>query len=292
MQTKDPVQYANSFIIGAAKSATTTIFSILKNHPQVSFCQPKEPCFFAIDQEYEKGLEHYSSLFKPTKTSKVILDGSTAYSRCTVFPNAAQRIYEAVPEAKLIYLMRHPVDRAFAHYKHRWLVELHRGQPFTETFEEFVKHDKMCIDDSLYKLQAEAYLKYFAQEQLLFCFTEDLQKTPLDLVTRVCDHLQIGNITPSELKTNENSKVRDRIIKNKIRSSSWVKSLRYLTTPELREWLYDNIISKTSIVKKAEQSFTPVPMKTETRRELIEYYSETVAWVEQITQRKLPHWYK
>jgi len=292
------MKYADTFIIGAAKSATTTICKILRNHPQVCFCQKKEPCFFAFDEEYNKGLEYYGALFTPTENTKVTIDGSTAYSRCTVYPEVAQRIYQIEPNAKFVYMMRHPVDRAYAHYKHRWLVEVHPGEPFRETFEEYVEHDPMCIDDSLYKLQLDAYLQYFSKEQFLLCLTEDLKEDFVGLMSRVCAHLDIDQIEQSyiekekETKVNDSNKVRERIIKNQIRTSPLAQSLRLVTTPELRQWLYDNILSKTNLVKKAEQSFTPEPMKPETREKLINYYSDTIAWVEETLGKKLPHWYR
>lgn len=294
--TTDFLKYTNAFIIGAAKSATTTVAKVLRDHPQVCICTPKEPSFFAFDEEYDKGLEYYNSLFKPTDETKVTLEGSTTYSRCTIFPHTAQRIYQVTPKAKFIYMMRHPVDRAYAHYKHRWLREVHPGKPFTETFEEYVKHDPMCTDDSLYKLQIDAYLKYFTEEQFLFCLTEDLDKDFLGLIDKICQHLEIEKLDQSTLqetvKVNDSNKVRDIIVKRQIRSSPLVKAIRVVTTPQLRQWSYNNILSKTSFIKNLQKSFTPLPMKPETRQQLIDYYSDTIAWVEETMGRKLPHWYK
>jgi len=295
--TIDFEKYTNAFIIGAAKSGTTTLCLILGNHHQVCFPGNKEPSFFAFNEKYQKGIEYYYSLLKPTDETTLIIDGSTPYSRCTIFPEVAQRIYQVAPQAKFVYMMRHPVDRAYAHYKHRWLIEVNPGKLFTETFEEYVEHDKMCIDDSLYKLQIEAYLKYFTKEQFLFCLTEDLNNDLSGLMQRICSHFEIEEMSQSYLeekkntKVNDSNKVRDRVVKNKLSSSPLAKTLRLVTTAEVRKWIYDNILSKTDIVKKTEKSFIPPKMKPETRQKLIEYYSETTSWVEETIQRKLPHWY-
>ena len=87
-----------------------------------------------------------------------------------------------IPNAKLIYVMRHPVERAYSHYVHRYTKEIHPGQPITKGFEEFVATDPMCIDSSDYMQQIEQYLEWFPRESILFLLTETLESDPSELL--------------------------------------------------------------------------------------------------------------
>ncbi|MEC4802622.1 MAG: sulfotransferase [Jaaginema sp. PMC 1079.18] len=288
--------YPKTFIIGAAKSGTTTICNVLKDHPQIHLPETKEPSFFAWDEQYEQGLEHYAALYEEAEEGQILLDGSTPYSRCTVYPEAARRIFEAVPDAKFVYLMRHPVDRAFSHYCHRWLKEVRKGEPFTETFKEYVQNDPMCIDDSLYKLQIEQYLQYFPKNRFLFLLTEDLGKDKIELAQKICRHFGIDdareNFDSGQANSNVTSEYREILVKNTVRDFPLIKLVKPLLSSSTKEWLYNNVLRKTSFVNKKVSGFKPIPMASETRQELLEFYRETTQWVEELTGRDLPHWYQ
>lgn len=287
------------FMIGAAKSGTTTIHKILMQDPQICCPIKKENSFFAEDELYANGMEYYESLFNsPNENTKVILDSSTPNSRFTIFPHVPERIHRAFPQAKFIYIMRHPVDRAFAHYKHRWLREVHPEQPFTETFEEFVAHDPMCVDDSLYKSQVEHYLQYFPIDRFFFALNEDLAADTLGLIQKICAHMgidclpEIYNETTLSRRYNDSQKIRQNVVKQKLKKQPIVQFARNFVPSGGRDWLYRQFIAKTSLVAKQEEAFTPLPMKPETRKQLIEGYQEHIAWVENLLGRQLPHWYK
>ncbi len=108
----------NFLIIGAAKSATTSLCSGLSLHPDICFSDPKEPQFFS-DPNWRQNLEGYHSLFKDD--AKLYGEGSTNYTKQPLFnKNIHSDIYEYNPEMKLIYIMRHPIDRIISHYIHAY----------------------------------------------------------------------------------------------------------------------------------------------------------------------------
>lgn len=295
-QKNSTLSYPKTFVIGAAKSGTTSLCNWLRDHPQVFLPRNKEPAFFAWDERYQKGLEYYASLYQQAREHQILLDGSTPYSRCTVYPETVQRLFAAVPEAKFVYIMRHPVDRAFSHYCHRWLKEVRKGEPFTESFEDYVPTDPMCVDDSLYKLQVEQYLKYFPIERFRFFLTEDLRKKKVEILQEVCRHFEIDdsleNFNLEKPSSNVSSDFREILVKRKLRNLPLVKSILPLIPSGTKEWVYSNILRKTSVVENTVEAFKPIPMKPETRQELIEHYRETIEWVEDLMERKLPHWYE
>lgn len=297
LQTNSTLSYPQNFIIGAAKSGTTSLCHLLKDHPQVFIPKKqKEPAFFAWDSRYQRGLKYFASLYQQAQENQILLDGSTPYSRCTLYPRTAQRIFAAAPGAKFVYIMRHPVDRAFSHYCHRWLKEVRAGEPFTQSFEEYVPNDPMCLDDSLYKLQIRQYLRYFPIERFRFFLTEDLHAKKAEILQEVCRHFEIDDnldyFNLNKPSSNVTSNFREVVVKQKLRNLSVVKSMLPLIPSSTKEWFYSNILRKTRFVEGKVEAFTPIPMKPETRHELIEHYRETIEWVEDLMGRKLPHWYE
>ncbi|MCB0382385.1 MAG: sulfotransferase, partial [Psychroserpens sp.] len=109
----------NFLLIGAAKSATTSLSNALSQHPDICFSNPKEPEFFCKDNWRDK-IENYHSLFKQ-KSVKLYGEGSTNYSK---FPHYNKNIHKDIfdynPNMKIIYMMRHPIDRIVSHYIHSY----------------------------------------------------------------------------------------------------------------------------------------------------------------------------
>ena len=104
----------NLFIIGAARSATTSLSNLIAAHPDVCFSKPKEPQFFS-DSSWRDKTEHYHSKF--FKEAKIYAEGSTNYTKIPAFnTDVAANIHDYNPDAKLIYMMRHPIERILSHY--------------------------------------------------------------------------------------------------------------------------------------------------------------------------------
>jgi hypothetical protein len=103
------------FVLGAAKSGTTSLCTYLNQHEDVLLSQPKEPVFF--EAEWERGPEYY------WQTYYGAWDGERAVGEGRVFnlflPFVPKRIHALAPNAKLIVILRDPVHRAFSHWWHR-----------------------------------------------------------------------------------------------------------------------------------------------------------------------------
>ena len=100
----------NFIIIGAAKSATTTLTTILPQHPDIFISKPKEPKFFG--RYYKKGWDWYASRFKKGKDFALRGEGSTMYaSGLHSFSKTPELMHRYLPDLKLIYIVRHPLDR-------------------------------------------------------------------------------------------------------------------------------------------------------------------------------------
>ena len=107
-------------IIGAMKSATSTLQEQLVLQPGIFMSSPKEPNFFSDDDVYSNGLNWYSSLFENAKPGDLSGEASTHYTKLPTYPETIKRLKESLPELRLIYVMRHPIDRLISHYIHEW----------------------------------------------------------------------------------------------------------------------------------------------------------------------------
>ena len=186
------------FIVGAAKAGTTSLTSQLKACPSVFMTTPKEPEFFARDDRFALGPDWYSALYAEAKPGQVTGESSTIHSLAPHFPLAAQRIAEAAPQARIIYMLRHPVARSYSMYlevlKH-YQNDSRSGQ-VNRSFEEFLFPERfpdraprqkvfasfdahlpddpgLFLDGSNYALQAKEYLRHFSREQIRFILFED-----------------------------------------------------------------------------------------------------------------------
>lgn len=110
----------NVFIVGAAKSGTSTLHEQLDCFSEVSGAKGKEPHFYCNSAEYcTANLVSYDRLFSIGADTEYLLDSSTGYFQ---FSQGLPNLKLFAPEAKIIVLLRNPIDRFISHYN--WLVGL------------------------------------------------------------------------------------------------------------------------------------------------------------------------
>lgn len=207
------------FVVGAAKAGTTAIYHWLRSHPDVFLPSVKEPGYFA----YSGGqAAPASGPYDPDYTRQIVLDKKSyaaLYAKAghlltgDVSPvylldnQAAQRIAAIRPDARIIVLLRDPVDRAFSQFMHHVRDSLET----CETFEDALLQEEKRLAEGwswghgyathgFYAAQIERYLKVFQREQVLFIEYQNLQTDPDDCWQQICWHL---GIEPTVLVRNE-----------------------------------------------------------------------------------------
>ena len=178
-------------IVVAAKSGTSSLFSYLCAHPALFGSTPKEPCFFDPEVNLDRGLGWYRGLFADAEPWQLCGEASTNYTRFPQVQGVPERIKATLPDAKLIYLMRHPVERAYSHYVHAFTKEEYPREPFDLSFEAFSAAYPRCLDGSDYALQLGRYFEHFPREQVLLLFYEDLERDPGALCREVFEFLGV-----------------------------------------------------------------------------------------------------
>ncbi len=201
-------------IIGAAKAGTTSLYKVLARHPGIFLSQPKEPEFFARDDRYGEGIRPYAALFETAATDQLCGEASTLYSLSPLFPDTAGRIRAHVPGAKLVYVLREPVARAYSYYvqlvKNRQnasgeyrvarsfeeclFPQDHPGRAPREAF--FAGFDTHLPDDPVlftagsdYLHQIRTYLRHFDRSQMHFISFESFMADPGPILSDLCGFL-------------------------------------------------------------------------------------------------------
>jgi hypothetical protein len=194
-------------IIGAQKSGTSFLYDLLTQHPYVKRAALKELHYF--DRHFDRGIEWYRSQFPLPrwKEERKSITGE-ATPNYLFHPHAARRMAEVVPQARLIVLLRNPVDRAYSNY----YKEVKRGGE-TLQFEEAIEveearsrgqMDKMLEDDryTSFNQQQFSYLSrgiyvdqllrwsgFYSKNQMLVLKSEDFYERPLDTLKLVLHFL-------------------------------------------------------------------------------------------------------
>lgn len=278
-------------IIGAAKSGTTTLATYLRKHPECFIPEEKEPNFFGIDEKYEQGLGYYASLFEPATESQVCGEASTDYAKWPRYPHAAERIAKHLPDVKLIYIMRRPVDRAYSYYVHR-----HRAG-VNETFEEYIARTNEAIDGSEYMMQIERYLNFFPKDKFLFLLSDDLKEAPYEVLKEICQFIGIGDSfdfsKEGPVVANKGGRVFEDTLRGRItaplRRIPILATIAAAVPQSWRDAVYQ-VLQKTSYGKQVRQAYTAPPMKPETRSELLAYFAKTNQKLAAFIGRDLSEW--
>jgi hypothetical protein len=152
-------------VIGAMKSATTTLHEQLAHQPGLFMSRPKEPNYFSDDAVYARGWQWYSSLFRSANPGDVRGESSTHYAKLPTYPQTVDRLVRDLPVLKLIYLMRHPIDRLISHYVH----EITCGRIRVTLSQAIYRHSEL-IDYSRYAMQLRPFLEAYGVRNVLPVF--------------------------------------------------------------------------------------------------------------------------
>lgn len=216
----------NFLIVGAPKSGTNSLREYLRSHPDV-FMPSGEVHYFDIN--FDKGIEWYQDFFKDWSGEKRIGEKTPSYMYDR---KIAERIHKLNPKMKLIFLLRHPVDRAYSHYWH----DKKAGRltwDFDEVFllkkgldHEIAGHNLLKM--SYYKKAISNYKKLFPPKQILLIKTEDLKNNRVKVLNKVYNFLDISKNTPINLdqEYNVGNSSRSELITRAVKKCQFIKGTR------------------------------------------------------------------
>ncbi|MEO0362005.1 MAG: sulfotransferase [Pseudomonadota bacterium] len=171
-------------IVGAMKCGTSTLAAQLAAQDGVFMSTPKEPNFFSDDDVYAKGVDWYESLFADAGLGDLKGEASTHYTKRPTYPDCADRLYEALPDARLVYITRDPVARLVSHYIHEWTMGV-----MTEDIETSLETHPELVAYSNYAMQIEPYVERYGADRILWTTLEKFNADPAGELARVGAHI-------------------------------------------------------------------------------------------------------
>ncbi|MDP9019425.1 MAG: sulfotransferase domain-containing protein [Actinomycetota bacterium] len=172
-------------IIGAMKSGTSSLYYWLSEQPGSWGNRQKEPNFFGTDENWNRGVDWYSNIFSLAPPEKLVGESSPAYSHPNLAPMAAMRMAAVVPRVKLIYVLRHPVERLRSHYRHN----IRRGREPRPLVEAIAEPGNEYVGRSLYHFCLRPYAGLFPREQICVVRFEDMVSVGAPAWSTVLDHV-------------------------------------------------------------------------------------------------------
>jgi hypothetical protein len=153
----------NLLIVGAAKAGTTSLHEYLGLHPEVYMSEPKELHFLNRD-DWRDRVERYRARF-PTD-APVRGESTPAYSMDPWWPGVPARAHELIPDARIVYLVRDPIERLIAQYVENYALHLEQ-RSFAEALRDFDAPSNRVVMASRYADQIERWREHFPDERIL-----------------------------------------------------------------------------------------------------------------------------
>lgn len=263
-------------IIGAGKSGTTSLFSLLDQHPDLVGAKNKEPHFFSTHPNWREAIAEYKNQYE-VKEGALYFEGSTTYS---FFPHRNltvwDDIYEYNPEMKFIYMVRNPIDRFISHYMHSY----ERGFLDNTLTDNLMNRE--ILDVTRYATQVLPYIEKFGRENVLLLDFDDFKKNPENILRQVCDFVGVNVEGFSSLDMNpKNTSLSNARRHHKYDHPPFYMKVLYRIARPLWEKIVDN--SSRSFEKKPEFSL-------EERKTLLHLLRPDIKMLENLMDKKFDHW--
>ena len=163
------------------KSGTTSLYKYLSKYPQVRTSSPKETNFFLEENERcDEGW--YRNCFEGDVDARAYGEFCPQYTKHPKFSGVPERMHELLPEVKLIYLVRDPIERAISQYVHMWAVE-GLDNSIDEVLQPVGKSH--YLNTSRYYYQITQYLEHYSREDILIIQSEQLRKRREEVLKKV-----------------------------------------------------------------------------------------------------------
>lgn len=294
----------NFLVIGAAKAGTTSLYRYLKQHPQIFMSPHKEPRFFALEGQsldfkgpgdmtrfnFCTDITAYQSLFERVTNEQAIGEVSPWY---LYVPQSVERIKHHIPNAKLIAILRDPVDRAYSNYLHALREELEPLDDFesameaeAERIEQNWSYRWHYKQKGFYYPQIKRYLDVFDKEQLRVYLFEDFKSDPSGVLRDIFDFLGVDE--GFTVDTSEKFNVAG-LPKNKFLDG--ILTRRNFFTPVISKIIPSRQVRAS--FKSALKSYNTQPkaeLSRSVRLRYIKEYREDILKLQDLLQRDLSEW--
>lgn len=281
------------FIVGAPKAGTTSLYKYLNQHQDVVMSSVKEPNYFSNEELESQDLYYasknitdekdYHSLFQANGEKKKLGEASVSY---LFYPKVSKRIFTYNKDAKIIIILRNPVDRAYSHYKMDFRLGFVKRD-----FEDLVLNNnkegslfyQQYIDLGLYHQQVKSYIDEFGSTNVCVMFYEDLKKDRATFVNNIFSFLN--------LKSDSNINFNLKYNKSKLPSNNFMRYLYSISlVRKTASFLFNerliNFINK-NFFRESNQE-----IESKVRHKLNQVFLNDIFMLEKLLNKDLSSWRK
>jgi len=273
-------------IIGAAKAGTTSLHHYLDQHPAIAMSWPKETNYFTREN-YEDRLDWYLGCFPDGADLRG--EASPMYAHFPACPEVPERISSLIPQVKLIYLVRDPVERAESNYYHKYFNRT-ESRDIDEAFAQIDSPDHHYIAPGRYGMQLERYLSCFARSQMMILDNRDLKTARESTMRSVFSFLGVQPDVPASEYTRE-IKVRSKSVRVSrtaahASTSAPARIGRRVLPVGVREPLY--AAARRALSPRG--TVTATGLSPEMRERVAGYFHDDAARFRELTGKPFAHW--
>jgi hypothetical protein len=301
-KTEVSARLPNFFIVGAPKCATTSMDNYLGQHPDIFMCPHKEIHYFA-DDLYPQGSKcswaRYREFFANARNEAIVGESSVFYM---LSQTAAQAIRDFCPEAKILIMLRNPVDVIAAHHSqilyecYETEKSLRRALELEQVRRKVFAGQSISIRDRVtfyreivaFSSQIQRYLERFSRDQIHFVIYDDLKKDSPFVYKEVLRFLGVDpNFEPSYTIENANKILRSSRIQIFLRETpDWVtRGSRYLLPSAQWRYRLKTYLKKLNSKPVAREAM-PDDLRVSLARELL----PEIDRLSNLLDRDLTHW--
>jgi hypothetical protein len=271
-------------LCGAQKAGTTALYEALASHPEVCMSRPKETEFF--NWRYRRGWEWFATHFDHYDGERVIGEAST---RTMATPLAPERISERLPDVKLVFLLRSPIERAYSAF---WYYVSQGILCPNDDFSSFIRTEghplrQEIIHYGRYDEHLDRFLIQFQRSQMLILFHEDLVSNP---TRQLQDLFSFLNINPDAVANQPMDKKNVTRYPSSSGLYAWAKSVWKPVRSALNDWTPSLVDSLQRAGKAALLQTDRPPLADADRSYLRRLYAPTIEALQSRHDLDLPRW--
>ena len=283
-------RWPDFFIVGAPRCGTTSLYEYLRKTDGIFMSQIKEPNYFSrsvIPDDYIfapiRDKEKYLNLFKKATNNQLVGESTSTYHED---PGAPSLIHEANPDARIIIMIRDPIERAFSHYLYFLSMGIEK-RDFSKAIKENEEGKDLStgrnyLNSSLYSNSIQKYFDLFGKNNVIVIIFDDFKNDTKKMFEDVLKFLNLDSQIPEDIDTiyNKYSLPRGNISKKILQSTTITRLARKFIPVSIRINVREKIItknasSKPSINHKDKYYLKPI-------------FSEDIKSLEKILEYRVP----
>jgi Sulfotransferase domain len=286
-------------IVGAARAGTTSLYEYLRQHPAVYMSPVKEPNFFAVEGarvehrgpgedrlRWVTDLDGYRELFRDVTSERAVGEASTLY---LYSERAPERIRRHIARARLVAVLRNPVERAYSAFSY---LRERGSEPWASFLDALDAEDERVARNwshiwhyrrmGFYHEQLFRYYARFDPEQIRVFLYEDLEADPLGVMRTLFEHIGVdASFAPdTRLRVNVSGEPRHRLAAPLLRPNRVTRALRPLAVRALNPL----------VLRVKQQALAKPPLPEAAAERLRADYRDDVARLGELLGRDLSSW--